>query len=72
MIRCPKRKFLDCIGEDCGWWIPLRGSDGEELGRCSVQHTAISLDIMADVLRKEFVLGGDGDENEDRLPENLN
>jgi len=46
-IKCPKREFKPCLGEDCGWWVPLRSADGEPLGRCSILHIAVSLDSAA-------------------------
>lgn len=46
-FKCPKRDFKSCLGEACGWWVPLRGAEGEATGRCSVLHIAISLDSTA-------------------------
>ena len=46
-IKCPKHDFKPCIGDECGWWVPLRGADGKSFGRCSVLHIAISLDSTA-------------------------
>lgn len=50
-IKCPKQEFKPCLGNECGWWVPLRGANGETLGRCSVLHIAISLDRTASAMR---------------------
>lgn len=49
--KCPEREFKPCLGEDCGWWVPLRSADGKPLGRCSVLHIAVSLDTAAAAMR---------------------
>lgn len=63
---CPLRGFQPCLGEECGWWVPLRGRvEGKASGRCSVLHVAISLDSTAAAMWR----GGDEDEAEQELEE---
>jgi|GEM_PF-5944415 len=57
--KCPRNNFQPCIGEECGWWVSLRGTDGQVFGRCSILQIAYSLDTAANAMKNDLELMAD-------------